>query len=98
MAQTSQGETAGEISSTESDTEYDDTRSEVNVAAAPEFRLVERNDPEAFNFNTSQYSAHKLPKDVVDASLDGEAGLRDFMGQWREIVAAQERQERESES
>jgi hypothetical protein len=98
MAQTCQREAAEEISSTESDTEYDDTRSEVNVAAAPEFRLVERNDPEAFNFNTSQYSAHKLPKDVVDASLDGEAGLRDFMGQWREIVAAQERQERESES
>ena len=30
----------------------------------PEFRLVDRDDPEAYNFNTPQYSAHKLPKDV----------------------------------
>ena len=62
----------------------------------PEFRLVNRDDPEAYNFNTPQYSAHKLPKDVVDASADGEAGLREFMGTWREIVARQEREERES--
>lgn len=61
----------------------------------PEFRLVNTDDPEAYNFNTPQYSAHKLPKDVVDASADGEAGLREFMGTWREIVAKQEREERE---
>ena len=61
----------------------------------PEFRLVNRDDPEAYNFNTPQYSAHKLPKDVVDASADGEAGLREFMGTWREIVARQEKEERE---
>ena len=65
---------------------------EIDFAGDPEFRLVGRNDPEAFNFNTSQYSAHKLPKDVVDAGRDGEAGIRDFMMQWREIVAAQDRQ------
>ena len=62
----------------------------------PEFRLVNRDDPEAYNFNTPQYSAHKLPKDVVDASADGEAGLREFMGTWREIVARQEQEDRES--
>ncbi|KAL9602831.1 MAG: hypothetical protein Q9219_001526 [cf. Caloplaca sp. 3 TL-2023] len=56
----------------------------------PEFRLVHRNDPEAYSFNTPQYSAHKMPKDVVDASGDGEAGLREFMGRWREIVREQE--------
>lgn len=61
----------------------------------PEFRLVNRDDPEAYNFNTPQYSAHKLPKDVVDASADGEAGLREFMGTWREIVARQEREDGE---
>ncbi|KAL8718535.1 MAG: hypothetical protein Q9225_004346 [Loekoesia sp. 1 TL-2023] len=60
----------------------------------PEFRLVNRNDPEAYSFNTPQYSAHKMPKDVVDASGDGEAGLRDFMGRWREIVREQEESER----
>lgn len=61
----------------------------------PEFRLVNRDDPEAYSFNTPQYSAHKLPKDVVDASADGEAGLREFMGTWREIVARQEKEEGE---
>ena len=61
----------------------------------PEFRLVNRDDPEAYSFNTPQYSAHKLPKDVVDASADGEAGLREFMGTWREIVARQEKEDGE---
>ena len=64
----------------------------------PEFRLVNRDDPESYNFNTPQYSAHKLPKDVVDASADGEAGLREFMGTWREIVARQEKEDREEKS
>lgn len=59
----------------------------------PEFRLVRRGDPEAYGFNTPQYSAHKLPKDVVDASADGGSGLRDFMGQWREILARQKSEE-----
>ena len=53
------------------------------------FRLVRRDDPEAYSFNTPQYSAHKLPKEVVDAGADGEGGLREFMGQWRDIVARQ---------
>ena len=64
----------------------------------PEFRLVNRDDPEAYSFNTPQYSAHKLPKDVVDASSDGVAGLREFMGTWREIVAKQEREDVEADS
>lgn len=80
----------GESENTEA--ELEDKGSEVDFAATPEFRLVGRNDPEAFNFSTSQYSAHKLPKDVVEASLDGGAGIRDFMVQWREIVAAEARQ------
>ena len=59
-------------------------------SSEPTFRLVARDDPEAYSFNTPQYSAHKLPKDVVDAGADGEAGLREFMGRWRDIVAGQE--------
>ncbi|EME47768.1 hypothetical protein DOTSEDRAFT_97013, partial [Dothistroma septosporum NZE10] len=34
----------------------------------PELRLVRKTDPEAYSFATPQYSAHKLPKDVVAAS------------------------------
>ena len=68
--------------------------SEQMLHSLPEFRLVNRDDPEAYSFNTPQYSAHKLPKDVVDASGDGESGLREFMGQWRDIVARQERESR----
>lgn len=91
MTQGDQEETKLEGQLDESDSEDEDEEAEVGSQSIPEFRLVGRNDPEAYNFNTPQYSAHKLPKDVVDASLEGEAGLRDFMGQWREIVAAQGR-------
>lgn len=59
----------------------------------PEVRLVKKDDPEAYSFTSPQYSAHKLPKDVVDASrgdFDGEGGLREFMGRWRDIVARQD--------
>ena len=62
----------------------------------PEFRLVNRDDPEAYSFNTPRYSAHKLPRDVVDAAGDGEAGLREFMGTWRKVVAKQEREDGEN--
>lgn len=61
------------------------------------FRLVNRDDPEAYSFNTPQYGAHKLPRDVVDASGDGQAGLRDFMGQWRDILRKQDREEAATE-
>ena len=44
----------------------------------PEFRIVRRDDPEAYGFTTPQYSAHKLPKDVVDASREGGGGMREF--------------------
>lgn len=67
---------------------------ELDAIFTPEFRLVNSDDPEAYSFNTPQYSAHKLPKDVVDAGADGEAGLREFMGTWREIVAKQEKEGR----
>ncbi|KAF2471267.1 D123-domain-containing protein [Lindgomyces ingoldianus] len=58
----------------------------------PEFRLVRRDDPEAYGFTTPQYSAHKLPKDVVDASRGGEGSLREFALQWKEAQALAEQQ------
>ncbi|KAL9033020.1 MAG: hypothetical protein Q9214_007709 [Letrouitia sp. 1 TL-2023] len=73
--------------STQSDDELDE---DTDLIFTPEFRLVKKDDPEAYSFSTPQYSAHKLPKDVVDASGGGEAGLREFMGQWRDIVKRQE--------
>lgn len=47
----------------------------------PELRLVRQGDPEA-QFATPQYSAHKMPKDVVEASQNGE-GLMEFAKEWR---------------
>ena len=63
----------------------------------PELRLVRKTDPEAFSFNSPQYSAHKLPKDVVDASQSGE-GLRDFARDWQEILAKRQREDEIAES
>ena len=52
----------------------------------PIFRIVKRDDPEAYSFNTPLYSAHKLPREVVDAgaSVSGEGGMKDFMERWRQ--------------
>ncbi|KAL2055184.1 hypothetical protein ABVK25_004522 [Lepraria finkii] len=80
-----------------SEDEHEEDEEEDDDIFTPEFRLVNRDDPEAYSFNTPQYSAHKLPKDVVDASADGEVGLREFMATWREIVARREREEKEED-
>ncbi|KAG6001682.1 hypothetical protein E4U21_003913 [Claviceps maximensis] len=64
----------------------DDTPVDYQPNASPELRLIEKDDPAAFNFSTPQYSAHKLPKEVVDASMAGEGGLREFAQQWKEIT------------
>ncbi|EFW98702.1 cell cycle control protein cdc123 [Grosmannia clavigera kw1407] len=56
----------------------------------PELRLVEKDDPAAMNFSSAPYSAHKLPKEVVDASMAGEGGLRKFAQEWQEIVERRE--------
>ncbi|KAL5121429.1 hypothetical protein ACEQ8H_000500 [Pleosporales sp. CAS-2024a] len=61
----------------------------------PEVRLVRRDDPEAYGFTTPQYSAHKLPKDVVDASRDGAGGMREFAQQWEEAQRLAEQQRAE---
>ncbi|KAH6642574.1 cell division cycle protein-like protein [Boeremia exigua] len=61
----------------------------------PEFRLVRKDDPEAYGFTTPQYSAHKMPRDVVDAASGGEGMMREFAMQWQDAqrLAEQQRQE-----
>lgn len=56
----------------------------------PELRLVKKDDPEAYSFASPAYSAHKLPKDVVDASQAGEGGMREFAEKWKEILAREQ--------
>ena len=76
--------------------EDEEEEEEEELPFLPEVRLVKKDDPEAYSFSSPQYSAHKLPKDVVDASrgeFDGEGGLREFMGRWRDIVARQAAEE-----
>ncbi|OAL55428.1 D123-domain-containing protein [Pyrenochaeta sp. DS3sAY3a] len=75
--------------------ETSDSDDDIEELWQPEFRLVRRDDPEAYGFATPQYSAHKLPKDVVDASRGGEGNLREFAQQWQEaqMLAEQQRAE-----
>ncbi|GFF35848.1 cell division cycle protein 123 [Aspergillus udagawae] len=63
----------------------------------PEFRLVKRDDPEAYSFSTPQYSAHKLPREVVDASLSGPGGMSEFLGKWQDILAKQTQEDTDSD-
>jgi hypothetical protein len=84
------GETLNETSDDE-DTDDDD----IEEIWQPEFRLVRRDDPEAYGFATPQYSAHKLPRDVVDASRGGEGQLREFAMQWEQAQKLAEQQRAE---
>lgn len=69
------------------DAEEDD---EEAAESEPIFRLVGRDDPEAYQFNSTRYSAHKLPKDVVDASRSpGEIDARELLDQWRKVMEGQ---------
>ena len=64
----------------------------------PELRLVGRDDPEAYQFNTPRYSAHKMPKDVVDAAGGGVGGMKEMMDQWQKILSKQEEEDDESDA
>ena len=77
------------------DSTSDSDASDVEEIWKPEFRLVRRNDPEAYQFSTPQYSAHKLPKDVVDASQSGE-GLREFARDWKETLEKRQKADEEA--
>ncbi|KAK4632822.1 Cell division cycle protein [Fulvia fulva] len=63
----------------------------------PELRLVRKTDPEAYSFATPQYSAHKLPKDVVEAGASGE-GLREFARDWQNILEKRRGEDAAAES
>ncbi|KAI9793341.1 MAG: hypothetical protein M1816_000233 [Peltula sp. TS41687] len=80
-----------------SDDDDDDGGDTTATIFVPELRLVKRDDPEAYGFMTPQYSAHKLPKDVVDASRSGPGPLREFADRWKEIQARQQQQEEDAE-
>ncbi|KAK4135436.1 D123-domain-containing protein [Trichocladium antarcticum] len=66
--------------------EETETETETEPEDECEVRLVEHDDPAAYNFSSPQYSAHKLPRDVVDASMAGEGGIREFARRWRRIT------------
>lgn len=70
---------------------------DVEEIFTPELRFIQRDDPEAYNFNTQQYSAHKLPRDVVDATKGGQGQLRKFAEQWEDIIAKQQQEESDSD-
>jgi hypothetical protein len=74
------------------ETESDTTDEEENDYE-PELRIVEEDDPAAYNFSSPQYSAHKLPRDVVDASLAGQTGMRDFAQRWQRVMSGEGRPE-----
>jgi len=76
----------------EQDIDASDSDVDEDLSWLPELRLVKKSDPEAYSFSTPQYSAHKLPKDVVDASQSGE-GLREFARDWENILARRQREE-----
>lgn len=65
---------------------------------SPEFRLVKKDDPEAYSFTTPQYSAHKLPRDVVDASQGGPGAMREFADNWKEMLAKQQKEDEDFDS
>jgi hypothetical protein len=52
----------------------------------PELRLIEQDNQAAYNLSSPAYSAHKLPKDVVDASMAGGGGMREFAQKWKEMI------------
>jgi hypothetical protein len=80
----------------EDDDEDDDEADE--EIWTPELRLVGKNDPEAYSFNTPQYSAHKLPRDVVDASQGGPGVLREFADNWKEMLAKRQQEDADYQS
>jgi D123 len=81
----------------EADAEESITEDEEEDLLKPEFRLVERDDPEAYQFSSTKYSAHKLPKDVVDAStgVGGSGGIEEMMKEWKKALDKQNEEDEE---
>ncbi|KIW87122.1 uncharacterized protein Z519_12233 [Cladophialophora bantiana CBS 173.52] len=70
------------------DEEEEEDEEEDDVIFDPEFRLVRRDDPEAYQFTATKYSAHKLPKEVVDASM-APGDMKNMMEEWRKVIDKQ---------
>ena len=49
-----------------------------------ELRLVEEGDVAGLNLSSPQYSAHRMPKDIVDAATPGATGMGELAQEWRE--------------
>ncbi|KAI0178243.1 D123-domain-containing protein [Pestalotiopsis sp. NC0098] len=73
------------LDTAEDDEEDDDEDDDEDIV--PELRLVEKEHAAAYNMSSPAYSAHKLPKDVVDASMAGQGGMREFAAKWSEMVS-----------
>ncbi|KAI1435752.1 D123-domain-containing protein [Xylaria sp. CBS 124048] len=80
------GEEGAKDQTSASEDSSEDDEEEEEADFEPELRLIEKEDAAAFNFSSPQYSAHKLPKDVVDAGMSGEGGMREFARKWREMT------------
>ncbi|KAK4239994.1 D123-domain-containing protein [Achaetomium macrosporum] len=80
------GSASSDVQEGATDVDEEEEDDEEEETDEPELRLVEQDDPAAYNFSSPQYSAHKLPKDVVDASLGGEGGIREFAQRWQRIT------------
>lgn len=87
----------GEDSEDVSDASSEDDEEADEELWLPELRLVRTTDTEAYNFSTQRYSAHKLPKDVVDASQSGE-GLMEFARDWQKILDQRQSEDAAAES
>ncbi|OQE34873.1 hypothetical protein PENCOP_c015G03868 [Penicillium coprophilum] len=88
-------ENEDDLDSSDSEEEHEATEGDDEQAPfLPEFRLIKKDDPEAYAFSSTQYSAHKVPKELVDASLEGPGGMSEFMGQWHDILKKQEQEDR----
>jgi D123 len=85
-----------QMAGSEGETFDNGTESEDEYVYDPEFRLVERDDPEAYQFTATKYSAHKLPKEVVDASTTREGGMRELMEGWKRALDKQVEEDQDS--
>ncbi|EGD93345.1 cell division cycle protein 123 [Trichophyton tonsurans CBS 112818] len=77
---------AAEISSISGEDDDEESDIEEVVSELPLFLLLSGGNPAGTNMNAAPFSAHKLPKDVVDASRSGPGGMSEFLTQWRDIL------------
>lgn len=85
------GEGGGNLDSSSSSTE-DETEDVEEIPYNPEFRLLKAGDPETRS-NAQKYSAHKLPRDVVQASMEGPGPMRQLADQMKASMEAAARGE-----